>query len=274
METPNPNLPKVEGSETTTVITSDVVIADEVQQVEDVQVEEVKQEAIQQYSQPDALYKMGDSIDATNFASASYIIEKLIASKALPERINDVNKAFAVLQYGKDLGLSPMQAFHHIVSIKGTYTPDATALAICLRKNKIGTQVLKDCEYLYADGETFPINARFRDNPAFDEKRPIDANNQPKIQIGYIDRVTEIKYWYKDDILNEVITGTVRYYWSDAIASEKANQDTYMKYPKDMLLHKCKTKLAKQLGILSYSDEVEVREYHNEPITLKNISID
>lgn len=211
------------------------------------------------------LYKIGDTIDTSNYNSAVQIIEVLIKSKSLPKGVSSVERAFAILQYGTDLGLTPMQSFHHIVRVGQNYNPDATALAICLRHNKVGTRVLKDCHWLYADGEDFPINNRWKDNPTFVKEQPISQTNMPKIMIQPIDRFTEMEYWYKDSILNDVVRGTVRVYWSD-IPDDKKKLSTYQYYAKDMFVHKCKAKIAKQLGFLAYSDALEMKEFLNEPI--------
>jgi hypothetical protein len=211
------------------------------------------------------LYAIGDDIDTTNYNSAVQVIDVLIRSNSLPPSVKSVERAFALLQFGKDYGLTPMQSFHHVVRVGKSYSPDATALAICLRHNKVGTRVVKDCYYLYADGQDFHIDNRWKDNEHFDRSKPITETNMPKLKLQPIDRYTEMEYWYKDEVLGEVVKGSVRYYWSD-VPPTKQNQDTYQYYAKDMFIHKCKTKIAKQLGILSYSDALEMKEFYNEPI--------
>lgn len=250
-----------------------IVVQQEQEQVEESYAEEVESSnvgtgrALKLLENPESmkLYAIGDAIDTTNYNSAVQVIDVLIRSNSLPPTVKSVERAFALLQFGRDYGLTPMQSFHHIVRVGKSYSPDATALAICLRHNKVGTRVIKDCYYLYADGEDFHIDNRWKDNENFDKSKPVSIDNMPQRKLTPIDRYTEMEYWYRDEILKEVVKGTVRYYWSD-VPTSKQNQDTYQFYAKDMFIHKCKTKIAKQLGILAYSDALEMKEFYNEPI--------
>ena len=73
-------------------------------------------------------------------------LQILIDSKSLPANIKTIEQAFTIAQFGKDLGLKPMQAFHQIYSIQGRLALSAKALGGLLWANGVGYKTLKDYE--------------------------------------------------------------------------------------------------------------------------------
>jgi predicted DNA-binding ArsR family transcriptional regulator len=73
-------------------------------------------------------------------------LQILIDSKSLPANIKTIEQAFTIAQFGKDLGLKPMQAFHQIYSIQGRLSLSAKALGGLLWANGIGYKTIQDFE--------------------------------------------------------------------------------------------------------------------------------
>jgi hypothetical protein len=112
-------------------------------------------------------------------------LQLLIDSKVLPSNIKTIEQAFAIAQYGKDLGMKPMQAFHQIYSIQGRLALSAKALGALMWKNGISMKTTQDCEVI------------------------VKGNNPDGTEIK--DRVTTIEF-YRGNIVE-----TASFYWSDAV---------------------------------------------------------
>jgi len=112
-------------------------------------------------------------------------LQLLIDSKVLPSNIKTIEQAFAVAQYGKDLGMKPMQAFHQVYSIQGRLALSSKALGGLLWKNGVSYKTIKDGEIVV---------------------RGTDANGAE-----VKDRVTTIEFHRGG------ITEVTSFYWSDAV---------------------------------------------------------
>ena len=71
-------------------------------------------------------------------------LQMLIDSKVLPANIKTIQQAFAIAQYGKDLGMKPMQAFHQVYSIQGRLALSSKGLGALLWANGIQYKTIQD----------------------------------------------------------------------------------------------------------------------------------
>lgn len=82
-------------------------------------------------------------------------LQLLIDSKVLPSNIKTIQQAFAVAQFGKDLGMKPMQAFHQVYSIQGRLALSSKGLGALLWANGIQYKTIQDFEKITKeDGKT------------------------------------------------------------------------------------------------------------------------
>lgn len=122
-------------------------------------------------------------------------LQLLIDSKSLPSNIKTIEQAFAIAQFGKDLGLKPMQAFHQIYSIQGRLSLSAKALGGLLWANGISYKTIQDFEKFTKDD-------------------------------GKADFVTTIQFHRAG------ITEIASFYWSDAVRAGFTTKDNWTKMPK------------------------------------------
>jgi len=122
-------------------------------------------------------------------------LQLLIDSKSLPSNIKTIEQAFAIAQFGKDLGLKPMQAFHQIYSIQGRLSLSAKALGGLLWANGISYKTIQDFEKFTKDD-------------------------------GKADFVTTIEF-HRSGIVE-----TANFYWSDAVRAGFTTKDNWTKMPK------------------------------------------
>jgi hypothetical protein len=134
-------------------------------------------------------------------------LQILIDSKSLPANIKTIEQAFTIAQFGKDLGLKPMQAFHQIYSIQGRLALSAKALGGLLWANGVGYKTLKDYELV----------VRGTDKDGKEIK----------------DRVTTIEFYRGS------ITDVASFYWSEAVKAGWTTKDNWVKMPKQMLYSRC-----------------------------------
>jgi hypothetical protein len=127
-------------------------------------------------------------------------LQILIDSKSLPANIKTIEQAFTIAQFGKDLGLKPMQAFHQIYSIQGRLALSAKALGGLLWANGVGYKTLKDYELV--------VRGKDKDG------------NEIK------DRVTTIEFYRGS------ITDVASFYWSEAVKAGWTTKDNWVKMPK------------------------------------------
>jgi hypothetical protein len=134
-------------------------------------------------------------------------LQILIDSKSLPANIKTIEQAFTIAQFGKDLGLKPMQAFHQIYSIQGRLALSAKALGGLLWANGVGYKTLKDYELV--------VRGKDKDG------------NEIK------DRVTTIEFYRGS------ITDVASFYWSEAVKAGWTTKDNWVKMPKQMMWARC-----------------------------------
>lgn len=150
-------------------------------------------------------------------------MQVLIDSKSLPANIVNVETAFTVAQFGKELGFQPMQSFHYLISINGRLSLNAKGQSALCRKHGIRYRTIKDSYYVYIDEKGGSIETEY--------KIPGKSFN---------DRVTEIEFTriYPDHTQIE----TVKYLLSEAMKAELTGKDVWKKYERDMLYSRCLTR--------------------------------
>jgi hypothetical protein len=168
-------------------------------------------------------------------------LQLLIDSKVLPSNIKTIEQAFAIAQYGKDLGMRPMQAFHQIYSIQGRLALSSKALGALMWRNGISIKTIKDGEIVV---------------------RGVDSNG-----VEIKDRVTTIEF-YRGNIVE-----TTSFYWSDAVKAGWTTKDNWVKMPKHMLYARCLALGANRiapdmlLGLYTVEEMVDVTNASNVSIT-------
>jgi hypothetical protein len=168
-------------------------------------------------------------------------LQLLIDSKVLPSNIKTIEQAFAIAQYGKDLGMKPMQAFHQIYSIQGRLALSSKALGALMWRNGISMKTIKDGELVV---------------------RGVDSNG-----VEIKDRVTTIEFYRGN------VTETTNFYWSDAVKAGWTTKDNWVKMPKHMLYARCLSLGANRiapdmlLGLYTVEEMVDVTNAGNVSIT-------
>lgn len=122
-------------------------------------------------------------------------LQLLIDSKVLPSNIKTIQQAFAIAQFGKDLGMKPMQAFHQVYSIQGRLALSSKGLGALLWANGIQYKTVQDFEKV--------------------EKSD-----------GKADFVTTIEF-YRGKIVDRA-----SFHWSDAVRAGWTTKDNWVKMPK------------------------------------------
>ena len=164
-------------------------------------------------------------------------LQLLIDSKVLPSNIKTIEQAFAIAQFGKDLGMKPMQAFHQIYSIQGRLSLSSKALGALLWKNGVSYKTLKDGEIVV---------------------RGVDTNG-----VEIKDRVTTIEF-HRGSVVE-----TASFYWSDAVKAGWTTKDNWVKMPKHMLYARCLALGANRiapdltLGLYTVEEMVDVTNANN-----------
>jgi hypothetical protein len=134
-------------------------------------------------------------------------LQILIDSKSLPSNIKTIEQAFTIAQFGKDLGLKPMQSFHQIYNISGRLSLSAKALGGLLWANGIGYKTIQDFELV------------------------VKGTDKDGKEIK--DRVTTIEF-YRGQIKD-----AASLYWSDCVKAGWTTKDNWVKMPKWMLWARC-----------------------------------
>lgn len=134
-------------------------------------------------------------------------LQILIDSKNLPANIKTIEQAFTIAQFGKDLGMKPMQAFHQVYSIQGRLALSSKGLGALLWSNGIGYKTIQDFELI--------------------------VKGQDKDGKEIKDRVTTIEF-YRGQIKE-----TASFYWSDAVKAGWTTKDNWIKMPKHMNYARC-----------------------------------
>jgi len=129
-------------------------------------------------------------------------LQLLIDSKVLPANVKTIEQAFAIAQFGKDLGMKPMQAFHQVYSIQGRLALSSKGLGAMLWANGIQYKTLQDFE-------------------------KVDKGD------GKSDFITTIEFY------RGKVTDRASFYWSDAVRAGWTTKDNWVKIPKHMLYARC-----------------------------------
>jgi len=129
-------------------------------------------------------------------------LQILIDSKVLPSNIKTIQQAFAIAQYGKDLGMKPMQAFHQVYSIQGRLALSSKGVGALLWANGIQYKTIQDFE-------------------------KVDKGD------GKADFVTTIEFY------RGKVTDRASFHWSDAVRAGWTTKDNWVKMPKHMMYARC-----------------------------------
>jgi hypothetical protein len=121
-------------------------------------------------------------------------LQLLIDSKVLPANVKTIEQAFAIAQFGKDLGMKPMQAFHQVYSIQGRLALSSKGLGAMLWANGIQYKTLQDFE-------------------------KVDKGD------GKSDFITTIEFY------RGKVTDRASFYWSDAVRAGWTTKDNWVKMP-------------------------------------------
>lgn len=124
-------------------------------------------------------------------------LQLLIDSKSLPANIKTIEQAFTIAQFGKDLGMKPMQAFHQIYNIQGRLALSSKGLGALLWANGIQYKTIQDFEKIEDNGKS--------------------------------DFVTTIEF-YRGNIVDKA-----SFKWSDAVRAGWTSKDNWTKMPRHML---------------------------------------
>jgi hypothetical protein len=124
-------------------------------------------------------------------------LQLLIDSKSLPSNIKTIEQAFTIAQFGKDLGMKPMQAFHQIYNIQGRLALSSKGLGALLWANGIQYKTIQDFEKIEDNGKS--------------------------------DFVTTIEF-YRGNIVDRA-----SFKWSDAVRAGWTTKDNWTKMPRHML---------------------------------------
>lgn len=185
-------------------------------------------------------------------------IEMLISSGSLPSYISNYEKALVIAQMGKDLGFSPTQSFQYIISVQGNLTINAKGIGILLKREGYTFKLKQDAAWVLEDKtyETI-VNIQAQNGVL------IDTITGKRV----IDRITIMEY-RKVHTDGYVEQGEVTYLFSDARTAGLTEKDVWKKYPKAMMLNRCKTKMANELGLLHLPETEEIALVHGRDVVL------
>lgn len=143
-------------------------------------------------------------------------IQQLVDSKVLPKSVSSIPAAFAILQYGSELGFSPMQSFSHIIMVDGKPSLSAMAYAALLMRAGIRMKTIYDGAFVYGD------------EISHNRKKKVGGKDGEELKPS--DRLTTIEFTriYPD---GERIVETVTYTWKDATAQELVDKPNWKKMP-------------------------------------------
>lgn len=166
-----------------------------------------------------------------SFEAEQGFLQKLIEGKVLPGHIKTVETAFAIAQFGKELGIAPMQAFHQVIMINGKMTLSVHGYNALLRNKGIIIETLRDAEYMYIHKTSGIVH-----HCAISLHEDSDVFDKPK------DRVTTIRFTRGTQVEE------VSYYYSDAVKAQLHEKDNWVKYRREMMYSRCLTKGARRIG--------------------------
>jgi hypothetical protein len=161
-------------------------------------------------------------------------LQILIESKALPANIKTIEQAWTIAQYGKELGMKPMQAFHQVYSIQGRLSLSSKCLASLLWANGIQMKTIQDFEKISTGKD--------------------DKGNET------FDRVTTIEF-YRGNVVERA-----SFYYSEAVRAGWHTKDNWVKMPNSMLYARALSRGAnriapdKVLGLYTVEEMVDVTD--------------
>lgn len=163
----------------------------------------------------------------------SSFIQQLVDSKVLPKSVSSSAAAFAILQYGSELGFLPMQSFSHIVMVDGKPTLSAMAYAALLMRAGIRMKTIYDGAFVYGD------------EISHNRKKKVGGKEGEELKPS--DRITTIEFTriYPD---GERIVESVTYTWKDAAAQELVEKANWKKMPREMLYARCMAKGSRRVA--------------------------
>lgn len=157
-------------------------------------------------------------------------LQLLIDSKSLPAHITNTAIAYTIVQYGKELGIGPMEAIHDLIPINGRLGLSAKLQGALAKRGNVRYKLIRDCEYLYIDdkGNELYTKGRIKDR-------------------GHNDQVTTIEFtrYYPDG--NHLVQ-EVSFTLKDAVAAGVLDKDNWKKWLKNMMYARC---LSKGLNIVA-----------------------
>jgi hypothetical protein len=162
-------------------------------------------------------------------------LQLLIDSKVLPTNVKTIEQAFAIAQFGKDLGMKPMQAFHQVYSIQGRLALSSKGLGAMLWANGIQYKTIQDFE-------------------------KVDKGD------GKADFITTIEFY------RGRVTDRASFYWSDAVRAGWTTKDNWVKMPKHMMYARCLALGAQRiapdkiLGLYTVEEMVDITNAPNVSI--------
>lgn len=138
-------------------------------------------------------------------------VEDLLASNALPSALDSKEKIMAVIQYGKELGMSELTALNSITLIKGKMVINSAMLGALLKQ--------KGYEYIWT-----------KDWEVSDA-----GTDHEKI-------TTELEIMWYSKTLKRELSNKFRMTWKElVIAGVVESNPTYKKYPKAMMRSRAMT---------------------------------
>jgi hypothetical protein len=167
-------------------------------------------------------------------------LQLLIDSRSLPSNIKTLEQAFTIAQYGKELGMKPMQSFHQVYNIQGRLALSSKGLGALLWANGIQMKTIQDNELI--------VRGTDKDG------------NEIK------DRVTTIEF-YRGQIVEKT-----SFYFTDAIKAGWSTKDNWVKMQKHMMYARCLALGAqriapdKLLGLYTVEEVIDITNDANTKI--------
>jgi hypothetical protein len=132
--------------------------------------------------------------------------EVLLQSGALPKGLNTAEKLMAVVQTGKELGLTAMVSLNNINVIEGKTVLSAALLGALLKRRGIAWKWTKDHE--------------------------VDPTNPERI-------ITELEFRYICPITKSLERDNFSVSWGQMVLAGYTEKQNWRKYPKEMLRSRC-----------------------------------
>jgi len=168
------------------------------------------------------------------------MLQILINSKTLPANVKTIEQAFTIAQFGKELGLKPMQAFHQVYSVSGRLALSSKALAALLWNNGISYRTIKD----------------------FEAVKKINSKGE---EYNDVETCIEFKRGNTVELCS--------FFWNDAKIAGWTTKDNWQKLPRHMMWARClalgANRIApdKTMGLYTVEEMVDVTNSKEVKIT-------